>query len=372
MRFVECRLAFVACLPLLVLLGWSAASSAAPFAYISSLSTNTVFVLDTATNTVTATVPVGLSPRGVAVHPTGSTVYVANDRSSTISVVSTVTNSVVATVIVGAGPEGVAVHPRGTSVYVTNRHGDNVSVVDTETNRVIATVPVGSRPRGVAVNSEGSRIYVANSGSYSISVIDAFTNTVIATIPIGLPMHPPRVPHGIAVHPAGTHVYVATAGNFATGALLVIDAVTHAVSATVGLGAPAHGVTVHPTGSFVYVTTVAEVKSPGPAVVPPALSVVSTATHTVTAFVSLGASSWSSPNGVAVHPDGAVVYVTNEENYSLYLVCALTNTVIRTVALPSPSAGYGQFIGPDVGGPSPRSGSTPKSRPSPPPRARPC
>ena len=38
---------------------------------------NTVSVIDTATNTVTATVPVGSYPIGVAVTPDGTKVYVA-------------------------------------------------------------------------------------------------------------------------------------------------------------------------------------------------------------------------------------------------------------------------------------------------------
>ena len=35
-------------------------------------------VIATATNTVTATIPVGVGPAGVAVSPDGSKVYVAN------------------------------------------------------------------------------------------------------------------------------------------------------------------------------------------------------------------------------------------------------------------------------------------------------
>ena len=41
-------------------------------------SSNTVSVIDTASNTVVTTVPVGTSPHGVAVTPDGKHVYVAN------------------------------------------------------------------------------------------------------------------------------------------------------------------------------------------------------------------------------------------------------------------------------------------------------
>ena len=42
---------------------------AAPFGYVTNLLDNTVSVIDAATNTVVATIPVGNSPVGVAVHP---------------------------------------------------------------------------------------------------------------------------------------------------------------------------------------------------------------------------------------------------------------------------------------------------------------
>jgi DNA-binding beta-propeller fold protein YncE len=43
-------------------------------------------VIDTATNTVIATAPVGTGPQGVAVTPDGSKVYVTNTGDNTVSV----------------------------------------------------------------------------------------------------------------------------------------------------------------------------------------------------------------------------------------------------------------------------------------------
>lgn len=47
--------------------------------------------------------------------------YITNGGSNTVSVIDTATNAVVATVTVGAGPSGVAVNPAGTRVYVANQ-----------------------------------------------------------------------------------------------------------------------------------------------------------------------------------------------------------------------------------------------------------
>ena len=74
------------------------ASTRAQNAYITNQNSNTVSVIDTATDTISATIPVGLTPEGVAVSPDGRKVYVANVGVSTVSVIDTATNTVSATI----------------------------------------------------------------------------------------------------------------------------------------------------------------------------------------------------------------------------------------------------------------------------------
>src|SRR5438552_3987779 len=80
---------------------------------------NSVTVIDTATNAVSASVAVGRHPVGVAVKPDGSKVYVANRGNGTVSVIDA-TNTVIATIDIGLAPSGIAVTPDGSKVYVTN------------------------------------------------------------------------------------------------------------------------------------------------------------------------------------------------------------------------------------------------------------
>jgi YVTN family beta-propeller protein len=125
---------------------------AAPFAYVTNEGSGTVSVLDTASNTVVATVPVGFNPFGVAVNPAGTVVFVTNDIPfggvpfGAVSVLDTASSTVVATVPVGSFTVGVAVNPAGTRVYVANEFSGTVSVLDTASNTVVATVTVGSWP----------------------------------------------------------------------------------------------------------------------------------------------------------------------------------------------------------------------------------
>jgi YVTN family beta-propeller protein len=75
-------------------------TGAAPFAYITNFGSNNVSVIDTATNKVKATVPVGLNPLGVTFTPDGSKVYVTNIVSNNVSVI---------TAMVPVGSEPIAI-----------------------------------------------------------------------------------------------------------------------------------------------------------------------------------------------------------------------------------------------------------------------
>jgi YVTN family beta-propeller protein len=87
----------------------------------------------------------------VAVSTDGSKVYVTN-RPNTVSVIDTATNTVTATISVGNGPVGVAVKPDGSKLYVANVVDNTVSVIDTATNIVIGSpIPVGNGPAAFGV-----------------------------------------------------------------------------------------------------------------------------------------------------------------------------------------------------------------------------
>ncbi len=60
----------------------TASSVFADFDYVANSSAGTVSVIDTTSNTVVATVPVGNTPVGVAVSPDGKFAYVTNEISS--------------------------------------------------------------------------------------------------------------------------------------------------------------------------------------------------------------------------------------------------------------------------------------------------
>ena len=123
----------------------------------------TVSVIDAVTGAVTAHHrSCRREPLGVAGNQSRrARVYVANQFGDTVSVIDTATNTVTATIAVGDTPRGVAVSPDGTRAYVTNADGDTVSVIDTATNTVIATIPSATAPSGWRSAPTAPRAYVS-------------------------------------------------------------------------------------------------------------------------------------------------------------------------------------------------------------------
>ncbi len=85
------------------------------------------------------------------VTPDGKRVLVANGAVHYVAVIDTDTNEVAATIPVGRRPWGIDLTPDGKKAYVANGVSNDVSVIDTEARRVIATIPVGRMPWGVAI-----------------------------------------------------------------------------------------------------------------------------------------------------------------------------------------------------------------------------
>jgi YVTN family beta-propeller protein len=70
-------------------------------------------------------------PFGIAFNPNNGDMYVANQGSSSnnVSVINSTTNTVVATIPVGSGPHGIAFNPNNGDMYVANHLSNNVSVI---------------------------------------------------------------------------------------------------------------------------------------------------------------------------------------------------------------------------------------------------
>jgi YVTN family beta-propeller protein len=143
------------------------------------LVSNTVSVINPSINTVVATIPVGINPRGIAFNPDNGFLYVTNFGSDTVSVINPVTNTVVgAPISVGSGPRSVAFNSDNGFLYVTNFISNTVSVINPSTNTVVATILGVFLPGGIAFNPDNGLLYGTSvSMDGSVFVIAPITTT---------------------------------------------------------------------------------------------------------------------------------------------------------------------------------------------------
>ncbi|MER6144946.1 IPT/TIG domain-containing protein [Streptomyces sparsogenes] len=194
-------------------------------------------MIDTATNTVTATVPVGTTPILLGVTPDGDRVYVTNVGNATASVIDTATNTVTATIGVSAQPRFVTVSPDGLHAFVANADPDTVGVIDTATNTLVENIGSGDGPTGIAITPDRTRAYVTNTVSGTVGVM---ATTVIPD--------QGSTAGGTTVTLTGHHLANATAVHFGTARAVITANTATSLTATAPAGSGAAPVTVTTPG----------------------------------------------------------------------------------------------------------------------------
>ncbi|HAS86625.1 MAG TPA: hypothetical protein DCS31_07515, partial [Candidatus Competibacteraceae bacterium] len=263
----------------------------------------------------------------------------------------------------------------GTKLFVVNRpqYGRNagsVTVMDLTERRVVGAIPVGAAPLGIAVNPTGERVFVANEGSFSLSVIDTATNQPFTDLNV------PRLaansfPRGVAVHPNPLRplVYVTnrTVNSFSddatnpyvdqcdalvarppvnvnpdqcVGSLSIFDADLKMQVGSVAVGSAPEGVAVHPDGMLVYVANSGD----------RTISVVDTVFNRVIGVITLdefgGAPQPLVPRGIAVSPDGNRLYVTDGAGNRLFVIDTTANHAVVGI-VPVGKKPYGVAVSQD-------------------------
>jgi YVTN family beta-propeller protein len=284
-------------------------------AYVTNTGSNSVSVIDTGTRSVVGTIPVGDQPSSIAVTLAGDLVYVLG-AAGVVQAIDTTTNMVRASIPVG-GPGKLAITPDGTRVYVA---AGTVTVIDTATNEVLASFApeaaaspdVFNFAVAVAVSPDGAHAYAAVDTFFydwqgfraggAIAVIDTTTNTVTERVELW------SLPGSVAVTSDGSRVYAGIQAYWADtlyGAaflpgrtVIEVDTATNAMVGWADLGVNAGAprtpadLVVTPDRTTVYVS------------IPGASSVAAfdTASNEVTELLTVA----SGPVGIAVVPDSGV------------------------------------------------------------------
>ena len=133
---------------------------------------NQVHVVNAGDNTVSSRIVMnsaaGAQFNGVDANSTGTIVYHTNLGSSTVSVIDTLTDTITATVPVMGDPRSVLVSPDDAHYYVSNLGGTIYKMRASDNTRVL-TITAGAGTYGMGISNDGAFLYVPNNGSNTVS-----------------------------------------------------------------------------------------------------------------------------------------------------------------------------------------------------------
>jgi YVTN family beta-propeller protein len=215
-------------------------------------------VIDTATDKVVASIPVGgVTGHELAVSPDGKRAFVpiygnagvgrAGTDGSQISVIDLATKKIVGTIDFGHGVRPhCAVFGKDGMLYVTTELDKSVSVIDPKTLKIVGAVPTGQEQSHMFVLSkDGKRGYTANVGPGTVSVLDIPGRKTITVIPIS------GNTQRISMSRDGSMVFTA---DQKTPQLAVIDTATNKVKTWVPLSSAGYGTVSTLDGRYLLVT----------------------------------------------------------------------------------------------------------------------
>ena len=297
--------------------------------YTADQTSNTVSVIDPAANKLLGEIRLGdpvpgaLSPlykgqllvHGLGYSPDSKTLAVVSVGSNSVTLIDTATNKVKGVVYVGRSPHEAFFTPNGRELWVTVRGENYVSVIDPVRMKETRRVEMANGPGMTMFGPDGKYAFVCSSFTPELAAIDVASHRIIKKIPQATPFSP-----NIAVTPENDEVWITLkdAGKvqvfsakppFAQKAILDTGPITNHVNFV-----------NNRNGKFAYVTIggANEVKA-----------FRRGATPELVATIPVG----ELPHGIWPSGDGSRVYVALENGEHCVAIDTVTNKVIADIPI---------------------------------------
>ena len=231
--------------------------------YTADQSSNTVSVIDPVTFkllgviSLGAQVPAALSPlyrgellvHGLGFSPDGKTLAAVSIGSNSVTLIDTATNTVRGKVYLGRSPHEAFFTPDGLELWAAVRGEDYVSVIDPAAMKEKRRVTIANGPGMVLFNPNGRYAYVPSSLTPELSVIDTRSYRVIAHVKQASPFSP-----NLAVSQDGQQVWFTLKDSGKTQVMNALPPFN--VTATLDTGPVTNHVVLADTtgGKFAYIT----------------------------------------------------------------------------------------------------------------------
>jgi YVTN family beta-propeller protein len=334
--------------------------------YIVCENSDELRVVDARSHKVVKTIPVGHVPRDVTLSADGKRLYVTNSWVDTVSVIDTDKLQIMGAVKTGFEPISAVPDLKDQTLYVANRLSNDISVIDLRNGKEIKRLTAGRGASYMAISADGSRIYGSHiypriqgnrhSPDSEITVIDTASQRVVEREPL----------HNVA---GVFHIALSADGKLGVAAelrpknLIPLAHVEHGwvfgdaltvfgddVGGTVEVPideleryfARPFGVAITPDESKIFVTaggsdnvtviSVARLLKFIRATHRSFANDLSASANYVIARIPVG----HNPRGVALSPDGKLLYVANRMDDNLSVIDTTTDRVVSTIDLGGP------------------------------------
>lgn len=296
--------------------------------YTSDQFSNTVSVINPSTNQLLGVIhlgdhtPMNVSPlykgqllvHGMGFSPDRKTLAAVSIGSNSVTFIDTATNSVKATVYLGRSPHEAFFTPNGREIWVSVRGEDYLAVLDAGTYKETGRIKVPNGPGMTIFSPDGRYGYVCSSFTPETVVLDTASKKIIGHVKQISPFCP-----DIAATPDGTQVWMTLKD---VGKTMVFDAKPpFEILKTLDTGAITNHVNIvrNSTGQFAYVTVGTE----------NVVKVFRTDTFIQVTSIAVGAL----PHGLWPSGDGSRVYVGLENADAVAAIDTATNAVIATIPI---------------------------------------
>ena len=185
--------------------------------YAADQTSNTVSVIDPSSNKLLGVIRLGdpvpgalsalykgqLLVHGLGYSPDSKTLAVVSVGSNSVTLIDTATNKVKGVIYVGRSPHEAFFTPNGRELWVTVRGEDYVSVIDPIRMREIRRIRLANGPGMTMFGPDGRYAFVCSSFTPELAVIDTASRLIIKRLPQTSPFCP-----NIAVSPENDEVWI--------------------------------------------------------------------------------------------------------------------------------------------------------------------
>ncbi len=184
--------------------------------FVAHLGDSTVDVIDTKARRVVATVPAVSKVHGVLVVPSLNTAYASATGTNEVVAIDENTFRITARMPGGIYPDGIAFDPTSKRLFVSDERGGTDDVIDAHRNVKIATIVLGGKVGNTQYDAASHHVFVNAQGIGQLVEIDPTTNGIVRR----MPLHGCDGNHGLLIDAHNARAFIVCEDN---ATLLALD-----------------------------------------------------------------------------------------------------------------------------------------------------